>query len=216
MADISINAQSSIRLGGSKVIYFDPFMVTNEKHDADIIFITHSHHDHFSLEDILKVAKYDTLFVAPESMRSDIKKTKSLSFDKFTFADAKDAGAKSDSVGGINFSWVRAYNVGKLFHTKGSDWLGYIVDLDGTSYYVTGDTDENADNLKAKCDVLFVPCGGKFTFKPEEAASFAAKISPKLAIPTHYGSIVGTPDDGKIFADKLKELAPEIETKIIM
>lgn len=52
MSNISINARSSIRIEGTKVIYFDPFKITEEKHDADIIFVTHEHYDHFSPEDM--------------------------------------------------------------------------------------------------------------------------------------------------------------------
>ena len=49
---ISINAHSSIRVESDKIIYFDPFQIKEENHDADIIFITHDHFDHFSIEDI--------------------------------------------------------------------------------------------------------------------------------------------------------------------
>ena len=55
--EISVNCNSSIRIASDKVIYFDPFRIENETHDADIIFITHDHFDHFSPEDIKKAAK---------------------------------------------------------------------------------------------------------------------------------------------------------------
>ena len=58
---ITVNAQSSIRIDSGKVLRFDPFLLKAEPHDADIIFITHSHPDHFSPEDIKKVSKPETL-----------------------------------------------------------------------------------------------------------------------------------------------------------
>ena len=65
---ISINKHSSIRVESDKVIYFDPYLIDDESHDADIIFITHEHYDHFSVEDIKKVEKDDTVYVIPECM----------------------------------------------------------------------------------------------------------------------------------------------------
>ena len=55
MDNISINARSSIRIAGENILYFDPFKVSEEKHDADFVFITHDHYDHYSEEDIDKV-----------------------------------------------------------------------------------------------------------------------------------------------------------------
>ena len=52
--EISINCHSSIKIVSDKIIYFDPFKIENDVHDADIIFITHDHYDHFSIEDIKK------------------------------------------------------------------------------------------------------------------------------------------------------------------
>ncbi|MDO5456328.1 MAG: MBL fold metallo-hydrolase, partial [Eubacteriales bacterium] len=45
--NIKVNTQSSIRIEGSKVVYFDPFQIGPEPHDADLICITHDHYDHF-------------------------------------------------------------------------------------------------------------------------------------------------------------------------
>lgn len=211
MAEIKVNAQSSIRIGGSKVVRFDPFKIEDELHDADIIFVTHEHFDHFSPEDIAKVAKKDTVLAAPVSMKKAVESA-GLGIEKFVFVNTEESG----NIGGVEYSCVRAYNVGKPFHTKESGWVGYIAVIDGVKYFVTGDTDANEDNIKVKCDVLFVPCGGKYTFDAVEAAEFAAKIAPKKAIPTHYGNVVGSADDGKIFAKKLAALKPETEVEILL
>lgn len=66
---ITVNTQSSIRIEGSQILYFDPYLIQASRHDADIVFITHDHYDHFEPDSILKVRKESTLLVAPESMK---------------------------------------------------------------------------------------------------------------------------------------------------
>jgi hypothetical protein len=67
--NIDVFTQSSIRINdGGKVIYVDPFKMVGEPRNADYIFITHDHYDHFSPEDIEKVACSDTVLVVPEKM----------------------------------------------------------------------------------------------------------------------------------------------------
>ena len=76
--NITVNTQSSIRIAGSKILYFDPFRITDEPHDADIIFITHSHHDHLDPESIDKIAREDTVFAAPSSMGQEMRAAASV------------------------------------------------------------------------------------------------------------------------------------------
>ena len=65
---IEVLCHSSIRINKGKVIYFDPFKIKQDYNDADIIFITHDHYDHYSESDIDKVIKNDTIIVAPEKL----------------------------------------------------------------------------------------------------------------------------------------------------
>ncbi len=196
---ISINAHSSIRIDYGKVIYFDPFHIAGEAHDADIIFITHDHYDHFSPEDILKIVKPETMFVLPESMK----------------AQANAAGIPDDSILAVYpdrkyaiedliFEAVPAYNIGKRYHPKENGWVGYVVTINDTKVYVCGDTDAVPENKKIKCDIMLIPVGGTYTMDAKEAADFANTVKPKIAIPTHYGDIVGDPADGLDFARRLK------------
>lgn len=215
MANISINARSSIRIEGTKVIYFDPFKITEEKHDADIIFITHEHYDHFSPEDIKKVLNDNTVLVAPYSMKNLVLEEvgKDIADMKFVKADNTETNLMIDN---ILIKWVRAYNIDKPFHIKEREWIGYVVTLDGDTYFVTGDTDANEDNVNVKCDVLFVPCGGKYTFDAEEAAEFTYKIKPRKVIPTHYTDIVGESEIGEIFKRATQKLIQNIEIEVIL
>ena len=110
-------------------------------------------------------------------------------------------------------STVSNYNNLKPFHPKSAGWVGYILQIDGQRIYIAGDTDMNRDNQDVKCDVALVPIGGKFTMDAKKAAEFINTIQPSIAIPTHYGSIVGKKEDADVFAAGVK--AP-IRTEIKM
>ena len=215
MLNIFINARSSIRIEGTKVIYFDPFKITEEAHDADVIFVTHEHYDHFSPEDIKKVANENTVLVAPFSMEQMVLEIVGKEVGEVKFVNAEDAGTDL-VIDDILVKWVRAYNIDKPFHTKERDWVGYIVTLDGETYFVTGDTDANEDNSGVMCDVLFVPCGGKYTFDAKEAAEFTGKIKPRKVIPTHYTDVPGESEIGEIFKQAVQKLMPDVEVEVML
>ena len=104
---------------------------------------------------------------------------------------------------GINFNTIPAYNINKKFHPKENNWLGYIITINNVKYYVAGDTDITDENRKVKCDVAFVPVGGTYTMDFKEAARLINEIKPKIAVPIHYGSIVGTEQDARNFINLL-------------
>lgn len=208
MGNVTINCHSSIRIESRKILYFDPFKIKERTNDADIIFITHSHYDHFSIEDIDKVKKPGTVYVMPKSMLKDAL-SKGLKRDNIIPME-EDA---LSYIGDIEIQSVAAYNINKPFHPKEENWLGYVVKVDGTKYYIMGDTDETEEALNVECDTVLIPIGGKYTFDYKEAASFVNKLNPKVAIPTHYGDITGKATDGESF----KELVnPTIEVKLVI
>ena len=189
---ITVNAQSSIRIAGETVLYFDPFQIPAETHDADVIFITHDHFDHFSPEDIEKVKKADTVFAAPKSMEQDLQKA-GIADAVLLLPDEKT------EVRGYQVETVPAYNPLKPFHPKHKGWLGYIITVDGHRIYVAGDTDATKEAKQVSCEIALIPIGGTYTMNPKEAANFINTIRPQTVIPTHYGSIVGKKDDGEKF-----------------
>jgi len=215
MAKISINARSSIRIEGTKIIYFDPFKITEDKHDADVIFVTHEHFDHFSPEDIRKVSNESTVLIVPYSMKQIVIEEVGKRVGEIKFVKAEDAGTNL-MMDSISIKWVRAYNIDKPFHKKESDWIGYIVTLDDETYFVAGDTDANEDNVNVECDILLVPCGGKYTFDAEEAAEFTYKIKPRKVIPTHYTDVAGESEIGEIFKCATQKLMQNIEVEVIL
>lgn len=207
LSHITVNTQSSIRIAGSKILYFDPFQVDAETHDADIIFITHEHYDHFEPDSIEKVKKEGTLLVAPESMKKKVLSGSGIASDKCEFYKP----GETHKLESIMIETIPAYNKLKPFHPKTKKWQGYIVTMDDVRYYIAGDTDVNEDIKKVQCDVALIPIGGHFTMDKRQAADFIADLKPKVVIPTHYGSIVGNKTDGQEFMNYLEKLDKDIQ-----
>lgn len=208
LENVEVLCHSSIKINKEKVIYIDPFKIDKNYNDADIIFITHDHYDHYSEDDIEKIKKNDTVIVAPEELLTKLLR-KGFRQD-YIITVAPD---EQDMVEGIKFETVPAYNTNKQFHPKENDWVGYIIEIKGIRYYIAGDTDITPENKKVKCDVAFVPVGGTYTMDFKEAAILINEIQPKIAVPIHYGSVVGTTQDA---IDFIKLLHPKIEGKILM
>ncbi len=178
----------------NKVIYVDPYKIKDNYNDADIIFITHNHYDHFSREDILKVKKDSTKIVITEDLYSD---TLELGFKDLDIM--KVIPNNNYSFADINFSTISSYNTNKEFHPKENNWVGYKFLFDNYTYYVIGDSDITEESKLVKCDVLFIPIGGVYTTDYKEAAELTNIINPKVVVPVHYGVIVGEKEYASMF-----------------
>ena len=206
-SNISVNTQSSIRIAGSKILYFDPYLISGAEHDADIVFITHAHYDHLDPGSVEKVSGQNTVFVAPAGMAKEMKNVAGNA--ELVLMAPGDEKA----VSGVSVQAVPAYNRLKPFHPKRNGWLGYIVKMDGVSYYVAGDTDAVSELSGVVCDVALVPIGGTYTMNAKDAAKLINRIRPAAAIPTHYGSIVGKPEDAEVFRQHVnREIS--VETRL--
>lgn len=188
---ITINCHSSIRVESDKVIYFDPFKIEEETHDADIIFVSHDHYDHFSVEDIKKIEKEDTVYVIPDAMYNLLGGENVVTVNP----------CEETVVEGYKVKAVPSYNREKKFHSKDKQYVGYIVTVEGKNIYVFGDGDVNEDVMNVKCDIALVPVGGHYTMDHEEAADYINAIKPEIAIPTHYGDLVGDMMAGEKFRE---------------
>ncbi|HJJ09063.1 MAG: MBL fold metallo-hydrolase [Clostridia bacterium] len=173
-----------------------------------MVFITHDHFDHYSEEDIDKVINENTTIIIPEELLTKILR-KGINKNAVITVESN----KEYMVQGIKFETIPAYNTNKTFHPKENDWVGYIITLDGIRYYIAGDTDITEENRKVKCDVAFVPVGGTYTMNYSEAAELVNIIKPKIAVPIHYGSVVGTKQDATNF---IKLLHSSIKGIILM
>lgn len=184
MENITLNYHSSIRIKkDNKIIYFDPFKIDDNKNDADYIFITHSHYDHYSKEDIKKVMNDNTIFI----ITSDINDLSSLGI--------KDSNInvvypnKTYKVGSLSFDTIPSYNTNKTYHKKSYNWVGYNVNVDGIKYYIVGDSDVTEELKNVVCDVIFIPVGGTYTMTDSEASLAVNEMNVKYAVPIHYGEV---------------------------
>ena len=210
MENITVNTQSSIKIEASKVLCFDPFRIEGVLNDADLIFITHNHFDHFSPEDIEKVAKPETLFIVPLTMKSEFLSKVDAPEENCTFVEPGETFEKA----GIEIKTVPSYNYTKPFHPKSSKWCGYVVNIDNTKYYIAGDTDGIEENTSIEAEIAFVPIGGTYTMDVKEAVEYICKLEPKAVIPIHYGSIVGNPSDGESFKNQVEQKTAGIKVEL--
>lgn len=177
---------STIKISkNEKIIYIDPFKIKENTNDADIIFITHNHYDHYSPEDIRKIKNEDTTIIVTEDLYAEVIK---LGFYAINIITVKPN--MEYQVENIKFTTIPAYNTNKDFHKKEMNWVGYIIEINNIKYYIAGDTDITEENKEEKCDVAFVPVGGKYTMDFSEAAKLINEIRPRAVIPIHYGSII--------------------------
>lgn len=210
LSQVTVNAQSSIRIAGSEILYFDPFQIRETRHDADMIFITHEHYDHFEPESIAKVKCEKTFLIAPESMKKKVLDEAGILQDKCLFYGP----GETHEAGSVVIETVPAYNKLKPFHPRGKRWLGYAVKMDNICYYISGDTDVHEDMRKVQCDVALIPIGGFYTMDRKQAAEYIAALKPKAVIPTHYGDIVGKKTDGADFVEDMKNRDKEIQVEL--
>lgn len=208
LENVQLLTHSSIRIAKDKIIYIDPYKIKKQYNDANLVFCTHSHFDHFSIEDIKKVITENTKIITVEGTRE---KLLDIGFKAEEIIVVKPN--MKYSIDEVKFNTISAYNIKKDFHLKNNNWVGYNIKIGNFWYYIAGDTDNTKEASKVKCDVAFLPVGGVYTMDYKEAADLANKIMPKVAIPTHYGSLVGSRDDAKLFASNLD---PDIDCEIMI
>ncbi len=184
---------ASVLIEGKKNIYIDPWELKPGLPQADIILITHSHYDHCSRPDIERISTPETVIFAPPDC-----------------AECLPAGfhpvspGMETSVAGVGIETIPAYNIGKQFHPRENNWVGYLVEMGGEKIYHAGDTDYIPEMERIAADTVLLPVGGTYTMDPEQAARAADRIGAKLAIPIHYNRIVGSTSEAKQFRELTK------------
>lgn len=208
LENISIIHHSSIKFSDNIKIYFDPYEINENNNDADIIFITHNHYDHYSENDIKKIYNANTKFIITKDLEKELL---NLGIKKENIVTV--APNNNYNVLDISFKTIPAYNINKPFHPKENNWIGYLINYNNFTYYIAGDTDITEDNKLIKCDVAFLPIGGKYTMNYKEAAELTNIIKPKIVVPIHYGLIVGTTENAIEFS---KLINKDITCKILI
>lgn len=192
--NIKIFEHSSVKINK---IYIDPFKIDNNYNDAEYIFITHSHYDYYSIDDINKVVNDSTIFIIPLSMKNEYKYD-----NKVIYVEPNNKYSIND----ISFTTIPMYNINKEFHKKEYNWCGYNIKINDLLYYIVGDSDFIPEMNNITCDYIFIPIGGTYTMTLSEAINCLENINYKYVIPYHYGCIVGDKSLGnemkKILGDK--------------
>ncbi len=208
LENINWLGHDSFRIEDSKqgrYIYFDPFQLASHEPKADLVLISHDHFDHYSPDDLYPLLKPTTVIVTVESVAKLIAERK---------APQKVITVKpGDHVDALGYpiQAVPAYNTNKFrapgqpFHPKSAGFVGFIITVDGTRYYHTGDTDLIPELSGIQTDVALIPVSGTYVMTPEEAIAAASQIKAKVLVPMHYGAIVGSETDAKQFADGVKQ-----------
>ena len=192
---------------GGKAVYFDPWRISSGPRDADLVLIGHPHFDHLDPEGLARVAGPETEVVTVADCAAKLKEA------GFTGRLRVVKPGDEIRVKGIPVQVVPAYNTNKNFHQKESGWAGFVVELEGIRLYHAGDTDFIPEMNGLKADVALLPVSGTYVMTAEEAAEAAKSIQPKVAVPMHYGSIVGTAADAQRFRDLCGGLIVEIMEK---
>jgi L-ascorbate metabolism protein UlaG (beta-lactamase superfamily) len=169
---------------GGRVIHVDPvgqYADYGKLPKADLILITHEHHDHLDPKVVETLRKPDTQVVltragAPQVAGGMVMKN-----------------GEVKTVAGLQIEAVPAYNLvhkresGEPFHPKGNG-NGYVVTFGEKRVYVAGDT-ENTPEMKAlkNIDIAFLPMNLPYTMTPEMVADAAKAFKPKILYPYHFG-----------------------------
>ena len=189
---IEVLHHASIKLIGEKTIYFDPYNIEEDYHDADYIFITHDHYDHYDPSSIEMIRKDNTKIIVPMCLQE---KEHHLLVEGYRYYE----------IGDIKFTSIPSYNIDKPFHPRKKYYMGYNVLLEDKYYYIMGDTDRTPEADSVKTNVCFVPIGGTYTMDVNEAINYINDLHPEEEIPIHYGSIVGGKELGETFKKNIKE-----------
>lgn len=196
--------QSSLSWRGELTVYIDPWGLAGDQPPADLVLLTHAHFDHLSQDDLARVTREATIVVAPHDIAAGL-----------TVGDVRAVKpGEAIEAAGLQIETVAAYNSkpDRLeYHPRDNNWVGYLVPLGKHRYYFAGDTDHTPELSEVKTDVAFVPIGGTYTMDVDEAAGAIKQIRPKLAVPYHFGFVVGTAGDGERF---VKAIAP-VEGKVM-
>lgn len=196
--------QSAFRWAGEGLtVYIDPWGTGSGDAPADLILITHAHFDHLQPDEIAALTAGGGKVVAPHDVARELS-------GEVTPVSPGD----SLEIAGVRIQAVPAYNVKDEradFHPRANNWVGYVLELGGKSYYHAGDTDHAPELTDVRADVAFLPIGGHYTMGPDEAGGLAKAISPQIAVPMHFGFVVGSPS----FAEEFRAEAAPVPVEVL-
>jgi L-ascorbate metabolism protein UlaG (beta-lactamase superfamily) len=196
------HGHDTFRVDGPPVVYVDPYRLPAGLPKADLILITHDHSDHCSPADVARLRGPATVVVAPAAAAAML-----------PAPVVEIAPGDERTLAGVAVRAVRAYNTDKKFHPKQSGMVGYLFTVGGVTYYHAGDSDHIPEMAGLRPDVALLPVSGTYVMTAAQAAEAARAIRPKVAVPMHYGAIVGSEADAATFAKLLQGSGIEVVVK---
>lgn len=188
------------RIDAKKTVYFDPYQISDGP-KADLILISHDHFDHCSPEDVAKIQHSGTVIITEKDS------AKKLSGDVRVLKPGE-----SLIVDDVKIEAKPSYNTDKDFHPQKAGWLGFVVEVEGVRIYHAGDADFIPEMKDLEVDIALLPVSGTYVMTAEQAVKAALAINPKVAIPMHYGAIVGDKGNAENFK---KALEGKVEVLIL-
>jgi L-ascorbate metabolism protein UlaG (beta-lactamase superfamily) len=182
-------------------VYIDPYRVAAGAPAADLILVTHGHYDHFSPRDVEALSHDGTWLIAPAAVAERTRgRVASI---------APGETIEVEHLHGIDVTAVAAYNTskrdsdGQAFHPRAAGWVGFDLNVRGERLYHAGDTDviPEMDSVVG-VDVALLPVCGSYVMTAGEAVEAARRIQPGIAVPSHWGSHLGTRADAEAFAER--------------
>lgn len=172
-------------------VYIDPVTMFGNDFTilpkADMLFVTHEHHDHFDPEAIAQLSSDSTRLVMSQRVTELYGKGEAL------------LPGDDISVEPANFTVTatHAYNITPehlQFHPKERKDIGFIFDIDGLRIYVAGDTENIPEMANLRdVDIAFLPVNQPYTMTASQAVDAAEMFLPSILYPYHYGDTDLTP-----------------------
>ncbi len=184
-------------------VCIDPYVVTGDFNPADIVISTHQHGDHCSPDDIQKFSSSETEIIGIPLSKEVLDK---LECKTVHYVKPGDEIIIKE----MKIEIVPAYNISKFrspgvpFHPKEDLHIGVIIEMDDVRIYHAGDTDHTPEMADFKVDVALLPVSGTYVMTANEAIEATSTLKPKLAIPMHFGKIVGDRSMAEDFAKTVK------------
>jgi L-ascorbate metabolism protein UlaG (beta-lactamase superfamily) len=191
----------------------------------DAVLVSHLHHDHADLASLRRLGRETRLLVPPGSREF---------FERHGFAAVTElAPGESAAVGALTVTAVDArHDGGRRRFAPDSEAIGFLV-AGRRRVYFAGDTDyfPGMKDLSPGLDLALLPIWGwgpsigEGHLDPEGAARAAAVLSPRLAVPIHWGTLYpfglrrlrAAPlrKPAEEFAASLRRLAPQVEARVL-
>ncbi|WP_448576144.1 MBL fold metallo-hydrolase [Thermomicrobium sp.] len=205
--DVTWYAQSAFRIDVAGLrLYHDPFRIPDGEPTADVILISHEHFDHCSPADIARIRDVHKTFVVANPTAANTRE----------LVPPVHVIRPGDEVqhGRLSIRAVPAYNVNKFrspgvpFHPREREHVGFICRAEDVTWYFAGDTDAIPEMAQfGPVDYAFLPVSGTYVMTAEEAAEAVRMLRPRVVIPMHYGTIVGSVEDARRLAALVGDVA---------